>query len=512
MKNQKNIEFDEETIKRQAIEDYKKTQTFSIMEFAKQLQQYALDNMNESRKKKFYKKYRPQDVDKYLSNPAKYEKQLRNVSRYLAVTSPHYWNLINYFPNMSILSPIIVPFNTNNFNNKKTSMQKIKKEYNKCIVKLDNMNISHEFLKIIQVAFREDVFYGIEVETENSYSIKQLDPDYCRIKGSCDGCLTFEFDFTYFDIYKKELRYFYNIDKDFVRKYNLYKKKGNDYRWQMLEPTKEICVKYQSTFDFCCPPYISVFNDLYDITDYKDMNKAKVEMDNTKFIGFEMKNKGEKSNKIDDFVLNVDTMKAWFSFIQGCLNGQVGAFMSPMPFKEIEFAQTSSDTDNVSNSISTYWKGTGTSEVLFGNNTTAGTLAYSIITDQDLLFNLYTQLERILSRKFKLLSDDMFVIHLPRLTRFNVEDETDRYLKLSQYGYQGARTLTEACMGLSQNKIEGLGFLENNILNKQDSMIPVSSSYTQSEESDGGRPSETDDTKISESSQQTRDNGSNANR
>ena len=506
----------ESEIRREAIEDFKKENTYKVIEFAKQLQsfqQIQLEEMSKKNKYKFYKKYRPEQVDKYLSDPIKYEHQLIDISRYLTISSPQYWRLMYYFPSIAILCPIVIPFDTfkiqKSVNDGKS--EKILKEYHKCVKTIDNMNRAHEYLKALLIKCREDVFYGYEIETENSYYIKQLNPKYCRISGKYDGSFIYEFDFSYFNNKDSvDIREYNKLDREFLKKYNLYKNKGEDYRWQELNLDKEVCIKFQESLDFSCPPYISVFNDLYDITDYKELNKAKVEMDNTRFIGFEMETKDNKdSNKIDDFKLDTDTMKTYFAFIQSCLQGKVGAFMSPMPFKEIEFTTQSNNIDTVSNSIKSFWSSTGVADVLVGENKNAGTLKYSIMTDESLLFNIYKQIKRILSRKIKQLSKGLFVVDIPNFTIFNINEQFDKYLKASQYGFQGSITYVEACLGMSQNISQGLGIMES-LTKKHENMIPVSSSYTQSDE--GGRPKEEDDTKVSDTSQQTRDNGSNDNK
>jgi hypothetical protein len=506
--NNKSTKQTEEQIKQQAIKEYQESQTYSVMEFAKQMQQIMIESMSTKNKIKFYRKYKPEEVDKYLLDPAQYEKQLREISRYLAVSSPQYWRLINYFPSIAILNPVLVPFDNDKLTKNKSKTLKM---FNECTKKLDNMNIQHEFLKVLQTVFREDIFYGYEIETENSYYIKALDPQYCRPKGKYDGCFTYEFDFSYFDAFKteNELAEYTLIDREFLIKYNKYKE-NSSYRWQELNLDKEICVKYQDTFDFCCPPYISVFNDLYDISDFKDMNKAKVEMDNTKFVGFEMPIKKD-SQRPDDFTLEVETMKTYFAFIQSCLQGKVGAFMSPMPFKEISFPTQKSDVDNVAQAVKSFWGATGVADVLVGENKNAGTLKYSILTDEAILFNVFKQIGRILSRKFKQISNGMFMVTIPELTIFNIGDEFDKYLKASQYGYQGARTMVEATMKLTQNQVQGLGYIENELLNKKDNMFPVTSSYTMTG-NESGAPAETDDTKVSDSATQTRDSSANENR
>ena len=106
--NKKTEQLTEEQIKQKAIKEYQQSQTFSVVEFAKQMQQVMIESMSTKNKIKFYKKYSPEQVDKYLLDPAQYEKELREISRYLAVSSPQYWRLINYFPSIAVLSPILV--------------------------------------------------------------------------------------------------------------------------------------------------------------------------------------------------------------------------------------------------------------------------------------------------------------------------------------------------------------------------------------------------------------------
>lgn len=495
-------------IKKEAVDEFRKSKTFSAMEFAKQMQSIMMENMKEKNKVNFYKRYSPEQVSRYLADPSKYEKQLREISRYLTVSSPQYWRLINYFPSMAVISPVLIPLDTVRFRKTKKKSEKM---YNEHKMKLQNMNLSHECVKILNTVFREDVFYGYEIETENSYYIKPLNPDYCRISGIYDGCFVYEFDFSYFDKYKDELMGgYYNIDKNFVRQYNLYKKKGSSHKWQELDLSREVCIKAQETFDFCCPPYVSVFNDLYDISEYKDLNKAKVEMDNTKFIGLTMETRGKDSKDLDDWILDIDTMKDYFALINSCFQGKIGTFMSPMPFKEIEFSNQKSEIDQVSNSIKSFWSSTGVADVLVGENKNAGTLKYSIKTDESLLFNVYRQIERWLTRKMKESSNGMFCVKLPNLTIFNIDDTTDKYLKASEYGYVGSKTMVDACLGFSQNDIDGLGCLENEILNKTENMIPVQSTHTQSSDNTGA--TEKDEGELSPSGQQTRDDSSNDNR
>ncbi|MDU3410089.1 hypothetical protein [Clostridium sp.] len=483
--------------------------------YAQQMKQIMIDleNMKEKSRNKFYKKYTPEQVSNFLLDPMKYEKQLRDISRYLTVSSPQYYRLVSYLPSIAIIKPIIVPFDTDKI---EKNIKRTKAQLKKSMKLIDNMSIQHEFLKIMNVMAREDIFYGYEIETEDSYFIKQLNPEYCRIKGRYDGCFTYEFDFKFFDNYPEELEnYISSIDSEFGVKYNIYKNTNKN--WQELNVDKEVCMKFQETFDFICPPYVSIFNDLYDIIIYKDMNKQKFENEITTFIGLKMPLR-QNSNEVDDFMLEGDTMREWFSFMQSCLGGKVGLFMTPMDFAGVSFGSKNSSNntnDVVTSAVKNFWGSTGVADVLVGENKNAGTLKYSINTDEALLFEIYRQFERFLSRKIKKESGGMFRVMIPNLTYFNLESMAQRYMVASQYGYNGAISLVEATMGLSQNESVGLGYIENQVLEKHTNMIPVASSHTQSgvsTDNEGGRPTETNDGEVSDSAQQTRDDDSNNNR
>ena len=187
---------DIEKIKQEAIEEYKKDKSQDFMLFAQQMNQVILEGMNTTNKKKFYKKYTPEEVERFLLDPSKHEVQLRDMSRYLTVSSPQYWRLVNYLPSMAVLRPIVTPFDIDKVTKNKSKTTKMLKS---CMKTIDNMSVQHEFLKVLQVAFREDTFYGYTIETNQSFFIKQLDPKYCRIKGKYDGCFTYEF-IIYFSI------------------------------------------------------------------------------------------------------------------------------------------------------------------------------------------------------------------------------------------------------------------------------------------------------------------------
>ena len=79
--------------------------------------------------------------------------------------------MCNYHAEIPTLDWYIEPYK---LDISKVNVKQFKKAYNETLFELDNMNIKHEMLKCLQVAFREGV-YGYEYSTDDSYFIQKLD-------------------------------------------------------------------------------------------------------------------------------------------------------------------------------------------------------------------------------------------------------------------------------------------------------------------------------------------------
>lgn len=472
-------------------------------DFAKALSQIAIDSVVTPRQAtQFSTRYSKEDALKYLENPTRYEKELRNMSKALCAISPQYNRLISYFARLAVVAPVLVPV-TDKINSKSSSKDKITKDYEKATTQLEKMNIKHEFLKTFTTLLREDVFYGYEFETNDSYYIKKMNPDYCKLATIEDGVYNYAFDFSYFDA-DKDGNLIKNYPSEFKSMYNKYLKNKRDMQWQILDGNKTACFKFNEDLEYAIPYFANVFSDLYDISDYKMLQKAKTEIDNYKLIGMEIPIR-DNSDNVDDFLLDGNTVISYYQRMLSALPQGVGAFITPMPFKEITFAKQISDKNTVANAEATYWGATGVSDLLFGSGAnTGGTLAYSVQTDEMLLFPIYRQLERWLNKKFKSLFGGKFKITLLDITRFNQQAVIDNLIKCSQFGVPVKTHLCSA-VGLNPSEMMGLSILENDVLQLHEKWIPLSSSHTQSGTADdGGRP-EKDPKELTDSGEQTRE-------
>lgn len=478
--------------------------------FSKAFNSMPIDSNASKKNEVKFTSYNKSQVSRYLADPFKYEKELRKVVSQLCITSPQFNMLVEYLPNMTIptytIYPIIEKMKPSNVN-------KIQKDYIKYATFLEKMNIKNEVLKAMHVNFRYDVFYGYEIDTGDSFYIRPLNPDYCRICGWDEfGCYTFEFDFNYFKGREELLEVSYPIE--FRNKYEVYKREGYKdlLRWQELDTTKVICTKYfEENLDYSVPPYIGLFSDLYDIEDYKSLNKAKVESDNYKLIALQVP-LNTKSEKEDDFLLSMDTIAMYNSMLSQQIPEGVGFFATPMQPVEMSFKTNNiSEKNEVQNATHNLFNKTGYSPVLFGEAQNSGSLSYSVKVDEAKLTKLENQYFRWLNKKMAL-NCKGFGIDFRIYTKYGIREERDSLLKCAEYGIP-VKTQLASVMGLTPLKMVSYSILENDILDLSSKFIPLNSAHTQSGKanSESGRTKK-EDSELGDAGQQTRDNGGNDNK
>ena len=136
-------------------------------------------NENKIANSTFNRTYKKSDVIGWLANPGKYEKQLRDLSRFLFDSSSHYKRLIDYFSTMLTFDYVVDIYNQTNYEVTKELKDNIQKRYINTINKLENMNMKHEFSKLITKSLIDGIVYGYEYSTKNSYFIDILNRLLC---------------------------------------------------------------------------------------------------------------------------------------------------------------------------------------------------------------------------------------------------------------------------------------------------------------------------------------------
>lgn len=460
-----------------------------------------LNSINQTNKTALLTKYSKEQIIGFLDNPQKSEVHLRRLSQYLYVASPNYKRLIQYFAGMLRFDYIVEPYD---LNTEKVDMSSFKKQYLSTLKQLEIMNIPHEFTKILKHAFKDDVFYGYEHTTDDSYFIQRLEPDYCKISSIEDGVYNFAFDFSYFKKDEEVQKY----PQEFITKYNKYKVDRVLHRWQELESKNTICFKVNEELDYPIPPFGAVFESLFDIDENKRMRKVKNKIDNYMILTQKIPI-DEKSNEPNKFQIDLDTAIAFHNKATQSLPEEVGLVTSPMAIEAIKLERKNKDNDNVAEAERDYYNAAGVSQVLFNaDKVTSSGLTKSVITDEQIAFLCLQQFERWVNRKLKNSNKKFkFRVKFLKTTHFNVDTVRDGLLKSAQYGLP-VKSALAATLDLTPSSFANMIFLENDILGLHEKLIPLASSHTTSGKEGAGAPKKKEEA-LSESGDKTKSNDGN---
>lgn len=444
---------------------------------------------------------------RWLKDPARCERQLRDASRYLYEYSGQYKRLCNYQPNMLKLSYIIVP---DTEIDETTDIEEYKKAYMKTAYSLNVMNIRTEFNKPLCTASVDGIAYAYTRSTKDTFSMYILDPNYCRMS-SIDGtgCIRFEFNFSYFDTMQEEDResLLATYGKEFR---DLYEKHiRSKKRWYEIGEDG-MCIKFQENIlEYAMPPYIAVLDHLLDLDDYRKLAKAKEENGNYNLLNFKI-----PTNKDGKILMDLGVAKKFIEQASSEVPETIGVLYSPMEVQKFNFSK---DNDVASNSAVTaavdqFWEASGVSSLLFGSGkSSANALNKSIIADEVNIYPLMRQIERWINRRLRLQhSKYKFRIKFLDITSFNEQDKFDSYMKAGNAGVP-VKTAIASTFGYTPYEVMQMASLENDMLDMRGSVYNeplLSSSHMSEQEIEAGRPL-MDEDDLTESGEITRENETN---
>lgn len=455
-----------------------------------------------------FNKYKKEEISKYLKNPATYEEELRDVSNYMYANSTHYYNLINFYALMPTWAHTITPIR---FNGKTAKPEEIHKQYLKVSQRVAKMNIKHEFIKVMRTCFREDVFYGICLETKEAFQIQQLDPSMCQISSIVDGVFNFAIDLGM--IVEEELGFYpdYVVEawQDFMTKYNGFSFNSR-YRWFEIPTEHSICIKLNEDLPYPLPPFAAAMELLYDIDDYGDLIKERAKIDIYKLLHLRVPMDGELNT------MDHDIAEQYYDQTDTVLPENIGLIMTPMEVSEVDFEKSGlADTNEVARAEERFWNASGTSPLLFGGTaaSSVAALQLSIKGNEQIVLALMRQIERWLNRRLLQTPGKIkFKANILPITHFNEKEKIAAYKDAAALG-QPVKSAYGALVDLDPNDISAMAFLENDVLDLPETMVPLNSTYTQSGSEQGGRPTnESQGEDLSPQGEVTQRNDSNAKR
>lgn len=471
------------------------------LSFAKALMRQTTYNPqnSSSRKSRSYSIYTKENIIQWLQSPTSTsnEKNLREASNYMYLSSMHYRRLLSYYAGLYTGAYVISPLGFNSTDVKENFV----KQYRKVSKSIELMNIPMIMRDILLTALRDGAFYGVLLSDNNSAFIQPIDPEYCRITSICDGSFLYKVDMTKI---ASRLEFYPAV---FTTMYNNYRASGE--QWQEVPIEVSVCIKADSSLlDCCLPPFAAVMPSLYTIANTESLQETATELKNYKMLAGKLPTDDKGRPLLPD-----DVVQKYYSHISNALGTNVGLALSPFDFTTFSFENKTgvTDVDDLSNAVANFWSTAGTSGLLHGReNDTSGVTKLAIKNDETFVLDMVQQFERVVNRYLKtgFSGSTKFKISILPITVFNKEEYLKYYKEAAAFGI--AKSLYAAALGVSQADVEGLIYLENQVI-PFDKAVPLKSSYTTSSSDEVGRPASSD-SDLGEAGEATRDNDTNANR
>lgn len=411
--------------------------------------------------------YSKDDISKYLSNPYKYEKQLRRAVTYIYGASPHFRRIIQYFVGLSDLSYVVEPYK---IDPRKANVRITNGNYRKVLNTLSSMNVKTQFPQILTVCLREDVFYGTLHVTSDSITIQQLPSDFCAISSIEGNVPNVSFDFSYFDRHQGMLS---SYPKEFDRKYKQYKDKVQD-RWIELDSPTSFAVKCnRDILDYAIPPFAGILREVYELEDFKQLKLSKTELENYAMLVMLL-----PMDDAGNWALDYKKAEKFWRNLDAVLPEEVGSVLSPMKIDKIGFEKSNTgDIDTVSDAEHALFTAAGVSSLLFNNEkASANALLLSIKSDQAITYGIVKGIEDVVNRYIQAQSyGKNFTVNFLDVSPFNRKEVGDAYLKAASYGLPTICAYA-ASQGIGQAELDSMSFLEGRVLQLQDMFRPIVSS------------------------------------
>lgn len=430
-------------------------------------------------------KLKREDISRYLANPKKFEKELREAVRYIYGASPHFRRLIQYFVGLSDLVYLVEPYR---IDPKTTSVKRTNLNYRRVLNVLSSMNLKTQLPKILTVCLREDVYYGTMWVHTDCITFQQLPSDYCRISSCEDNVFNVSFDFSFFDG-KEHLLDFY--PPEFRQKYQQYRARISEqeakeidarrykhwwwrYRWIELDSPTSFAIKCNSDIpEYAIPPFAGILREIFDIDDFKELKLTKTALENYAMVAMTIPLDKDKGWGID-----FDKAKEFWQNLDAVLPEEVGSVLTPMPLSKISFERSNaSDDKTVAEAEQNLFTAAGVSSLLFNNEkASANALLLSIKADQTITYGIVKSIGDALNRHLHSLPyGKNFRINMLDISPYNRKEMGDAYLKAATYGIPTISAYA-ASQGIGQAELDAMSFLEGQVLRLQDIFRPIQSS------------------------------------
>ena len=444
--------------------------------------------------------YNKESVIRYLQNINSYEKELRNLSRYLFYRCQVYFRLIMYNATMFDLNAryVVPSYDPTKENDK----DKILKSYYETLQVLDRMDLQHQMLMPLINNFIEDVFFGCCWIDETGMFILKIPPEYCKISGQYfTGDYSFYVDMSNYKKYEDVIEF---LGEPLISMYRAYGG-NNKNKWQIMPDEYALCTKTRiESWETIVPIYSGLFLDLISLLDVSDIQNDSDNQQIYKLITATIPTlKG--ATDPDQFAVDVDFCVEYFRKLVDSLPPYIGAAISPIPLDTISFSDDqASETTKVQKATKEVLNTSGGAQVL-NSDSISGAEAFRSALKVDTEFAISALLGQIQGWVNRMLSYQ--VSNPAKVKFFEVSTYTKDALKESfqkDLQYDSSKLLLiNSLSGISELDTLSLNYLANDVLDLSNKFVPLVSANTVSNKESGGQIKS--DTEISDDGEASRE-------
>lgn len=490
--------------------DYAQKLTFA------QLQQLIQRDVTKTLNKT-YTQYTQDLTRSYLQNPAASLSNIIELSRFMERNSTLYKKILTYYATAPLFYYSLIQ---DNDLSKIINASKSLKDYYTVAKQLNGFNIKTEFFNAIYCTVRDGMFVGFTYLTDEGAFMLPLDIKYCRIYGKNEfGQWIVYFDATYFNSGNNKV--FVTGDEEgngawddvFVDGYNAYSSDTNA-RWFRLPPERTFCLIAGSDdqFDVPLPLMAGLFINLMQLEDLENIVNSQTELENYKILVSKIP-LNEGSDDVDDFAISLDLATVFNQQLATQVPDLVAAVTSPMDLDVISFdkSNTTKDTDDLAQSINNLFNNAGVSQLVVAGGSSSNSIALSHAIQNDMA-NVWIYVNRIeswLNYFIKMNISEGYMLRIHHITWYN----RDTYIGfLKEAATLGDNPVDYLVCSTGKTPYEVINNVRFNatVLNINQWLTPLSSTYTQSGNNEGGAPTKSEDEITSEETISTRDGNKNS--
>ena len=404
---------------------------------------------------------------------------IRELSRYYYRTNGRYRNVINFLANLFLYDTLVTPIYEIG---KGSKTQIVKAFYNACSF-VEALSVKTTLSRITREWLKSGVYYGMLQEAGDKVVVQDLPIEYCRTRyKDFNNLPVLEFNITYFVT---------KFDSDQAREAailtypTIIQQAWKKYKAGTLEDIWVVVPASAGGVVFCfaedtTPLLISALEELAKLKDAvgreekRDENELyklliqRMPIDNNGHLVFELDEVEQIHAGVANMLRNLDTVDVLTTFGETTL----------------ENLQDSSAATQANNRIEKYsdnaWDALGLSKLFF-NADNSSSLAYVIKRLETVMQEYINQyavwIKFLINSRFSR-TGLTFDFEILPTTKYNIDDYMQYYLQAAQFGYPRMRVA--AVLGMKQRSLVSAINFENEFLELDEKMVPLSSSYTQS--------------------------------